>query len=379
MVQAATLGQTFGMLSGNASDLLMTECFHGTVIAWARRDGMFNCGDPLQLPGLSNSACVEDAWKLWIKAEETARIAIVLHIHDCELASIFHHEPLLRHSGNALPLCCSEEIFTASTASQWQEMVKDRMESSHRTSVGVAMHSSQACSHMHAYGSLAAIIASTFEVRNSPIDLATVQKTRAALMDWCNAYSKAGAESTEDPHCLMALWHEAFLYLYADFDLLERLIGRDGPVIAEDGVDAGRKWAATSEARRSVLHALLIQRHMEVPQTSMQPAIHVAKALFYSGMVIYCYVKYQPRREATTSLLEEGSCQEFQISEPRPSSSRRAWRARSLLFCSVDASSLCNAVDLLRHVRPWEISRKFASILENLVNDLANPFSNGGA
>jgi len=108
VAQAATLGQTYGMLSGNPHDLLMTESFHGTIIAWARQAGMFRKGSPDHLQvvnarNLTDPGTLESAWRSWAQAEETARVVLALHVHDSEFAVIFHHEPLLRHDPERPP------------------------------------------------------------------------------------------------------------------------------------------------------------------------------------------------------------------------------------------------------------------------------------
>ncbi|KAH8204409.1 hypothetical protein TruAng_001460 [Truncatella angustata] len=160
LAQTALLGQSFGMMSGHSQDLCMTESFHGTAIAWARQSGSFNVH--ASTPELvENDENLEVTWKAWARHEEAVRLVLGLYVHDSEFSTTFHHEPLLRHTARRLPVSCTEDLFSAPSASE----------------------------------------------------------------------------------CLMGLWHTAFLMLYADFDLLERSIGRDGDHAKDQTLDAVTAWA----------------------------------------------------------------------------------------------------------------------------------------
>lgn len=382
MAQAATIGQTFGILSGVPSDLFMTETFHGTVIAWARQNGFFRVRNTLENIEPAEGSNVEELWKRWIHVEEMVRVVLGLHVHDSEFAAIFHHEPLLRHDRSKLPHCCSEDLFNASTASQWHALVRGLNVPSRSTNIQDFGQSRVAGanpygSHMYAYAALAGIIASVQERRATALDSSSVEKFRNSLLSWQNDRFRSIHESSDDPLCLTVLWHEAFLTLYADFDLLEQSIGRDGVTPLHETLDRVRIWASSSEARRCVLHALFVQKHMESLPVGMEPAIHVPKALFYSAIVIYCYIKFTPSVAPYTPSQDDVNIPELQVSElTSPAYQSGGTGARQVKLSPVDSSILCNLVDLLRRVGHWELSRKFASILEALINDLAD--SNGG-
>lgn len=77
MIQAALIGQTFGLLSGDAKHLAIVESFHGTVVAWARRCNMFRYrSDVPQVDGLTGAE-LDHAWKAWARSEETVRLVII--------------------------------------------------------------------------------------------------------------------------------------------------------------------------------------------------------------------------------------------------------------------------------------------------------------
>ena len=77
MIQAALIGQTFGLLSGDAKHLAIVEAFHGTVVAWARRCNMFRYRS--DIPPVDGLTAVEldHAWKAWARSEETVRLVVL--------------------------------------------------------------------------------------------------------------------------------------------------------------------------------------------------------------------------------------------------------------------------------------------------------------
>ncbi|KAL7940893.1 fungal-specific transcription factor domain-containing protein [Trichoderma barbatum] len=374
MAQAAALGQTFGMLSGNPNDLLMTESFHGTIIAWARQAGMFQVKDSLQEMNHLDPDDLETAWRSWSQAEETVRVLAALHIHDSEFAAIFHHEPLLRHEPGRLPRCCTDELFFASTAAQWQTMIRSLHPSPipskpqhHTSSVGMtAMPNSY--SFMNAYVLLSGHNAAIQEARCATLSEAMIREFRCRLTTWYEAYFPSIRYPSHDPHCLIVLWHEAFMSLYVCFDLLERVIGREGSSMRDGDLSRIRDWVAGLEGQRCVVHAMLIYKRLQTLPISTEPAIHVPKALFYAGLVVYCYAKFRSN---------EASHGDIDIPELRSSdlgrvSAQIAAEPPTGSLRQFDPSTLYNVTDLLRRQGHWELSRRFSLILEALIDDLAD-------
>jgi hypothetical protein len=373
VAQAVALGQTFGLLSGNPNDLLMTESFHGTVIAWARQAGMFRIKDSLQEANLLDPDDMETAWRSWSQAEETVRVLAALHIHDSEFAAIFHHEPLLRHGTGRLPRCCPDELFMASTAAQWQAMIKSShssppsSEPQHHASVGMtAMSNSYA--FMNAYVLLSGYNAAIQEARCATLTEEMIGDFRCRLTTWYEAYFPSIRYPSRDPHCLIVLWHEAFMSLYVCFDLLERVVGREGPSVRDGDLTRIRRWVAGLEGQRCVVHAMLIYKRLQTLPISVEPAIHVPKALFYAGLVVYCHAKFRspeaPHGDIDIPELRSSDLARVSAQNPAepPTASIRQF----------DSSTLYNATDLLRRQGHWELSRRFASILEALIDDLAD-------
>lgn len=374
MAQAVVLGQTFGMLSGNPNDLLMTESFHGTVIAWARQAGMFTIKDSLVEANHLDPDELQTAWGSWSQTEETVRVLAALHIHDSEFAAIFHHEPLLRHESGRLPRCCADELFTASTASQWQTMIKSlhsspsSSESQHHTSsVGMAA-TPNSYSFMNAYVLLSGHNAAIQEARCATINETMIGDFHCRLTTWYDAYFPSIRYPSRDPHFLVVLWHETFMSLYVCFDMLERVIGREGSSISDGDLARIRDWAARVEGQRCVIHAILIYKRLQTLPIIAEPAIHVPKALFYAGLVVYCYAKFRPN----DALHGDVDIPELRSSDLGRLSAQTSTEPPTASLRQFDPSTLYNITDLLRRQGHWELSRRFSSILEALIDDLAD-------
>ncbi|OJK03481.1 hypothetical protein ASPACDRAFT_111273 [Aspergillus aculeatus ATCC 16872] len=74
MIQAALIGQTYGLLSGRPQDVIIAQSFHGTHIAWVRQCSMFQIkGASAYVDSTSVVNDPENAWKIWHIAEERNR------------------------------------------------------------------------------------------------------------------------------------------------------------------------------------------------------------------------------------------------------------------------------------------------------------------
>ncbi|KAI0400715.1 fungal-specific transcription factor domain-containing protein [Xylaria palmicola] len=376
LVQASIIGQTFGMLSGQPDNVCMTESFHGTAIAWARQGGYFKIRSA-PLPSTDEAdASKEDTWRRWVEAEESVRLVLALYIHDAEFATTFHHAPLLRHAPGNLPVCNPDELFFAPTAADWYSLVrKDRAVGPNTPRVDAVQRLPASPvparkAQMFAYASLAGIVASIQEKRSSCLDDTSKQHFRDLLLSWHNEHYRHIQGPKKNHINLLIFWHEAFMALYADSDLLERSIGRDGRLAAQEAREDIGSWAASLDARRGALHALLMLKHLEMLPIGLEPAIHVPKAAFYSAMIVYSYIKFKPSVDSYAPSHEEVDLPELQVSGSNGTVNMNNDKASTTIFSPVEPSILCNAIDLLRRIGHWEISRKFASILQILLDDL---------
>ncbi|KAH6660540.1 fungal-specific transcription factor domain-containing protein [Truncatella angustata] len=371
LAQTALLGQSFGMMSGHSQDLCMTESFHGTAIAWARQSGSFNVH--ASTPELvENDENLEVTWKAWARHEEAVRLVLGLYVHDSEFSTTFHHEPLLRHTARRLPVSCTEDLFSAPSASEWYDVLKKTRLPAGPGQLGgsTTLHRSNTWSHTYSNALLAGTLACIQETRLSNLSSTSIHDYRRSLLQWHKDHSRHIQDQMHNYHSLMGLWHTAFLMLYADFDLLERSIGRDGDHAKDQTLDAVTAWANSFHGMLGILHALFVRRHLEALAYGIEPTIHIPKSLFYSGIITYCYLKFRYTGNGGASLLDDSSVEVFRTSLPGEQLIHVKGRILPAMLSAIDSSLLCSCIDLLRRIGHWGISQKYASILEILLEDI---------
>jgi hypothetical protein len=386
MIQAALIGQTFGLLSGDPTHLATVDSFHGTVISWARRRNMFAARhSPIQVHTLDNET-LDLKWKEWAKTEELIRIALGLHIHDAELADIFHHEPFLRHGTKHLPIAASKALFTASSASEWATVYTNELSTEYPlystppnpgTPGTHDLETIPLSSRFTLYAALEGVAATIVETRQSgQFDMHQIEKFQETLISFYVRYLTSLSPFESDNLGITVLWHLTFMSLCIDFDLLERAVGRDGPVLDGDDMGTIVEWAASPLAKRCIIHASLIQKKLEALSIGFEPAIHVPRAMFLAAVSWYCYTRYGPDG-GPNDILTHGSFNfpEMALLEVNPA--MLLFEANGFKLgkpAAIEASgALCGLTDLLQRIGHWEIARKFGSILGALIHNEANP------
>ena len=386
MIQAALIGQTFGLLSGDPTHLATVDSFHGTVISWARRRNMFAARhSPTHVHTLDGST-LDQKWHEWAKTEELIRIALGLHIHDAELADIFHHEPFLRHGTKHLPVAASKALFTASTASEWAALYTNELSSEYPlystppnpgTPGTHDLETIPLSSRFTLYAALEGVAAKVVETRQSgQFDAHHSEKFQETLMSFYARYLASVSPFESDNLGITVLWHLTFMSLCVDFDLLERAVGRDGPVLDGDDMGSIVEWAASPPAKRCIIHASLIQKKLEALSIGFEPAIHVPRAMFLAAVSWYCYTRYGPDG-GPNDILTHGpfNFPEMALLEVNPA--MLLFEANGFKLgkpAAIEASgALCGLTDLLQRIGHWEIARKFGSILGALIHNEANP------
>lgn len=293
MVQAAVLGQTFAILSGRPKALVLADVLHGTVMAWARESNRSVQPMSHDLQGFGTSDCnLKEQWIQWIDQEQRRRVEVALNIHDAELASLLHHDPLRKHRLFQYHHGISDMLFTAPTASRWAELFQTT--AAQASTFDISDHPPEAtvrCSRFSAYGVLESINAHVLEARRSKtLDEHESRHLSNTLIRWWRIYTTHFSPDTEeDPFSLPVLWHAIFISIHADIDLLEQASGREGGDIASTSAPLVRSWATSEDASRCLVHALLIQRYLERMRVSSEPAIHVPRAIFTATLAWFCF------------------------------------------------------------------------------------------
>lgn len=213
MVQAAVLGQTFAILSGCPKTLVLADVLHGTVMAWARESNRNAQQVPLNPESLDPKAPdLAEQWSRWIDHEQRKRVEIALNIHDAELASLLHHDPLRKHQLRQYPHIASDALFMAPTASLWAELYKKTSMQDLTFVIGDnALQTSVKHSQFSAYGVLESISAQVIEVRrSSTFDEYESRRLSGILIQWWRIYTYHFPLDTDDQFNLPILWHLIF-------------------------------------------------------------------------------------------------------------------------------------------------------------------------
>ncbi|KAL3447487.1 hypothetical protein BJX65DRAFT_307897 [Aspergillus insuetus] len=363
MVQAAVLGQTFAILSGRPKSLVLADVLHGTVMAWARESAKTALPVPSDPQNLDPTRTVlDEQWSRWIDHEQRRRVEIAFNIHDAELASLLHHEPLRKHRFSQYPRLASDALFTAPNASRWAELYK-KSPTQYLSLVipDDPLQTAVAYSKFSAYGVLESINAHVIEARRSNnFDEHESRRLSNMLMRWWRIYSSHfSLDREDDPFSLPVLWHSVFIGIYADIDLLEQAIGRDGQGAASSRASLIRSWATSLDASRCLVHALLIQQNLERMRVSSEPAIHVPRALFSAALAWFCFTRVGGRHAIDTNAFD---APEIQLvgSLTGPHNPQGQYLSDAT-FANV--SHLHRVIDLLNRFNRWGISQTFTSVL----------------
>ena len=385
MIQAAMIGQTFGLLSGDPGHLATVDSFHGTIISWTRRQKIFAaCHGPLLLGDLDADG-LDLCWKEWAREEERIRIVLGLHIQDTEIAGVFQHESYLRHGAKQLPLAASKALFDASNATDWVGIYRNI------SSYGTKVHdepttfdnAEASCvnnipphSRFTIYAALGDLAAVIIEERYyERLDIHAEESFQENLiLFYANYLTNL---STFEPYSfgITILWHLTFMALCADFDLLERAVGRDGSPLGPDTVTSIVSWTASPSAKRCVIHALLIKKQLEALPTGFEPAIHVPRATFLAAISWYCFGRYS----SVAHFYEVFTANSITLPEMEMMSVNPAlllFEANGFKIMQPDTMelnrSLSGFADLLQRIGHWEIARKFSLILRELIQTETN-------
>ena len=365
MVQAALLGQTFGLLSGNPRHLSIVDAFHGTVISWARRSKMFQARHEAQDYNSLHPDNCQNAWRKWSRTEEIIRLVAALHVHDAEISSILHHSPLLRHAvpGSGKPAL--DQVFDAKNSREWCA----HMSTLHLQTVDTGDCTVQSASTLvHSvstlqsysfseYADLERILATISEKRHSDgLDDITRSKLTDVLLDF--HYQHLVVRSmTVDTYGLHILWHFCFMSLVTDFDLLEQAIGRNGQQIDTAEREKVQIWAASLYASRAKIHMQQILMRLEAFPIGLEPAIHIPRVVLAVAMSWYCCHHYM-------SLDQDPTLKDLAFPEQTSIGlASDAYLHRSATSALEVKDVLYRLADILRRLGHWECARKFAFIV----------------
>ncbi|KAJ5302333.1 hypothetical protein N7508_007196 [Penicillium antarcticum] len=379
MIQAALIGQTFGLLSGRQKDLLIAQTFHGTLVVWAKRvtgsQMMKKASEYVSLSDITHTP--ERAWKTWIQAEERNRLLAGIHIHDVEISELFISDPYFRHSPSKLPLLSDDEPWLAKTAKEWSQKMITHLSGSHsyasslrpstRIPDELSFSKNTMTNGFHTYLELESLAASAMEAK-STANLEQQSSYENALINlYETKISPSGAQNAET-YSLAVLWHSAFISLHADINRIELAIGKEGLTESENQREYIREWASSPDGQRCALHAAIILRELQKSPIGTEPPIHIPRIIFRAAVIWFCYTEFGA--EMTNNChpsVEFPELQKIGINCQRLTFEANGFKV--LRPTISESSTFCGLVDVLPRVGHWGVSRLFTSILNLLVPD----------
>ena len=243
-----------------------------------------------------------------------------MHIHDAELAALFHHEPIFRHKTTRVPEIAPTSLFQAPNAGTWAIKYDEYLKSQHGSceshkSAGQLTSQSQSHSRhlmtahvprqsrsmLNSWAVLSGIGATICELRYSNVfSQDHISGLQTDLLCWytsrncCSTEPCGSGKESDLPFCLRPLWHYTFMTLAADIDLLEVAVGRDGTNISEAVLDSVKSWMASPDSKRCLLHALFLQNLLKSSTVDSTAAIHTPRIIFTAALCWYCFTLYLP-------------------------------------------------------------------------------------
>ena len=385
-IQSAAIAQLFGLLSGSPNLLLTIDAFHGPPIAWSRYLRLFSRPETTHIdPDISGHE-LDKLWHDWARNEEIGRVAHGLFIMDAELAGILHHETIQSWSAYKVPFACSEASFAAANALDWKSVYSDELKRRHSILPNGEIQRSPPLP------SLPSLVSQTSALTNyvclesigSQVLLrhsyggcengstAAINESFDALhhrVSKCCTKSRH-VHNAQDPFQLHALQSLIYMTALADFNLLERVVGRDGLELTNDEIASVTSWASSVDGKRCILHAILIKKAVEARSVMLEPALHIPRAMFWAGLALFCYIRFGATNGSLPTLQHPTT---LDFPEFSSMGVNLATLAPELNFASQNSVLplkliLFSIIDFLQNTGHWRISKRFAAILSTLAS-----------
>lgn len=257
---------------------------------------------------------------------------MILHIHDAELAALFHHEPVFRHAISHIPVPAPTDVFQAQSAAKWEtkyrlyqrslkfdeaeQPINPSTESRTQTRKAgiVSQKKGKYRSELYSWGKLSGIGASICERRH--LNILSSKEVTDFEFDLANWFNLAGGccgwgqfqilTQPDHPFCLRPLWHHTFISLHADLNVMEQAVGREGTNLSPHLLSYIQAWISSPESKRCLLHALCIQGLVAATTLNSTIAIHTPRTLFAAALCWHCYIVYSSWSQAVLNLDASG-------------------------------------------------------------------------
>ena len=202
-------------------------------------------------------------------------------------------------------MLANDDTFNASTATQWKLLqTQSDTSTSHpiyyRNIYDHSTHQDERLKHrdsrLTAYFALQSVSAQISDLQGC----GKLQYESTEFLEICSSLNswyclhELGNQLDSDPLGLSILWHATFMNLLADFDKLERALGRDGRInFIDSDVSYARQWSNSISADRCILHAQAIDQLVSKISLNTDPATHVAHCVFQAGIAAYSAMHFR--------------------------------------------------------------------------------------
>ncbi|KAJ5806549.1 uncharacterized protein N7503_004151 [Penicillium pulvis] len=343
-MQAAVIGQTYALLSGDPRNLAVLSSFHGTVLAWCKQEKYMSQGTDVPDHG---SLDPETSYPVWVPP---------------------------------LPFCWlpPAELWDAPSAEQGKDIASQSLDS-YKSSQGPA---SPTADLALIWGQIARQDDLNLSMQLEHIAVLAIENNRLGSLPQTEGFIEKSllalfqqhlSSHDRDEFMLRSLWHSTFIVSLTDIHRLELAAGKynePSPAVLNESSEAYvRRWAASINAQRAVLHAALLLRELEFVSIRAVTPIHISSSLYHAAMAVYCYLRFSP---ADRSFIQIGHGEFPEITCLGINSGELMLeihdfqRSRPL----VEASKIMSAlIDMLNRIGYWSLSRPLGCLMVFLTTD----------
>lgn len=191
----------------------------------------------------------------------------------------------------------------------------------------------------------------------------TAERCRQLLFSWLAKY-RLHILFEKRKSVLMTLWHSIFMSLHADFYALDSCRDQKAHTVLPRNQPYAKAWARSIDARRCLLHCLLVQKHIEHLPLGIEPPIHAPLSLYNCGLTWFCYLRFGGR-ESLQDWEEDLDFPEMRLLGEDPKKMFREQIEPELR--KPPSGPVVKIIDLLQRMTHWKLAYHLASNLLALV------------
>ena len=216
---------------------------------------------------------------------------------------------------------------------------------------------------------LESIGAIALESRHSSIDgNKALEKCHESLISWYEVFKMGSTSRADGKESLRMLWHSTFMLMHVDFAKLELSCGKAGPRAAQNNTGYSRAWAQSDDAKRCLVHAMLVQRHFRKMPVGSEPSIHVPMCLYLCGILLFCLLRFGGDGETHIGTSSPIDFPELRLLGIDANSMVRE-TIGELQSDRLGLSHVFKVIGLLQRISHWRLAQSLTSTLLTLVEE----------